>query len=344
MELRTSVQQQLWGDDEQKTSESGEPPDGDVWGGESVLHFCAPLATLPGRLPAFARRPFGLALEEPLPRPVPGNRYYDAIVRLPVPADERPVPVGLVSKSYSLVQHRDLALVLVRTLERLQIDPGRVKADVRMTEYGSRLDMELTLPGRGLDVDGRGRMDLTIRCFNSVDRSLPLRILIGWFRLVCSNGLVLGRSLARLRRLHDVSLSLDVVPETVDAVLAAAPEDEALLQRWHDLEVSEQRLRAWAESVVTRAWGKVAGLRLLHIARTGWDARLARPGRPTGRGGDEMVRTVLVPGSEPPNHNAFAIAQILAWIAKERREVGSRLEHQGAIPWLMASLTAPDIV
>ena len=51
-------------------------------------------------------------------------------------------------------------------------------------------------------------LKLRLECFNSVDGSSRLVILFGWFRLVCSNGMIIGKTIAELRDLHNQHMDL----------------------------------------------------------------------------------------------------------------------------------------
>src|SRR4051812_43694778 len=58
------------------------------------------------RIPIFDRRPFGF---ETQPSGLSENQFYDLIVRRPAGGSTAEMPVGVVSKTYSLIQHRDIA-------------------------------------------------------------------------------------------------------------------------------------------------------------------------------------------------------------------------------------------
>jgi hypothetical protein len=51
-----------------------------------------------------------------------------------------------------------------------------------------------------------------------------------------------------------------------------------------------------------------------------------------------MEPTHAVSGSWVPADNAFAICQVLSWLAKERHEIPEQLERMREIPGLMRKL------
>ena len=152
------------------------------WLGENVRTLATNLGDLPEHLPVFDRYRFG------------GNRFKDVIMRR-ARGSRNPIPVGLVSKKYVLVQHVATILAVIREIEKAGIDPCAVRARLLITEYGTRMALRATLPASHAFTPADGhRMALTFECFNSVDGSVPLFAVVGWFRFVCSNGLVVGTS------------------------------------------------------------------------------------------------------------------------------------------------------
>jgi hypothetical protein len=180
------------------------------WCGEDVATIDTTLALLPGVLPVFDRKPFGR------------NRLRDLIVR-PSVIGAGPVPVGVVSKQYVLVQHADAIKAVTAQIEKAGIDPEAVPARLLISEYGTRMAVRATLPEQHSVVPDDGhRMALTFECFNSVDGSVPLFAAVGWFRFVCSNGLVVGTATARVRQKHSPPLNIGEISAVLaDGVIAA---------------------------------------------------------------------------------------------------------------------------
>ena len=80
------------------------------WCGEDVTTIDTTLALLPETLPVFDRKPFGR------------NRLRDVILRPSIVGAE-PVPVGVVSKHYVLVQHADAIRAVAAQVRKAGIDP-----------------------------------------------------------------------------------------------------------------------------------------------------------------------------------------------------------------------------
>jgi hypothetical protein len=114
-----------------------------------------------------------------------------------------------------------LADVVCATRIELNLDQLRAAGEhaeqvpVRLliTEYGTRIALRATLPeNHAFTPDDGHSMALTFECFNSVDRTVPLFAAVGWFRFVCSNGLVVGTTSAKVRQRHSPPLEIDEDP------------------------------------------------------------------------------------------------------------------------------------
>jgi hypothetical protein len=272
-----------------------------------------------------------------LPPPVE-NPYYDLIVRLPDQHLAAEVPVGIVSKRYHLVQHAELVDGVVAGLKTAKLPWESLPTDVRITDLGSRLHFTVHLPERFRAAIGHDDLDLTIECLNSVERSWAFRVGMGWIRLVCCNGLFVGRVTATMRHLHVETLRVEDIPGLVARGFVAAEADAGRWRARAETTVSMAALETWADATVTEKWGVLAAARTLHIVRTGHDGRfptLAEKAPATRR---TMVSTDPVPGSAPPNDNAFRVGQILAWLANSLGEWGGRLERRRQVTELLAPL------
>ena len=91
---------------------------------------------------------------------------------------------------------------------------------------------------------------LGLRAFNSVDGSARLTILSGWFRLVCSNGLVIGKSLLELRDIHNPSLDLVKIEDAIAKAILHGKDDQARLEQWQNCRVDRKAIAAGVDGAV----------------------------------------------------------------------------------------------
>jgi hypothetical protein len=319
----------------------GNHPRQPTWAGEPVRRFACALRDLPASLPRVERRPLlASPVAGPPGRPLPAaHRYRDLVVRLPFAGDPRLLPVAVVSKRYTLVQHADVAARLRAALVSAACAGDDQPCDVALTEYGGRLHVSVPVrpPGWRRAV-GDAAMELRVHAVNGVDGVTALHVWLGWLRLVCDNGLAVPAPRGGTWQAHVASLQLDQIPAAIAGGLEAADRDAARWEQWLRVRVGAAALDAWADNLVTPRWGLTAAARLLHIVRTGRDARLARgrPGLPASA--REVIAGPEVPGSAPPNDNLFRVGQALAWVAKSRAEVDARFEREHEIHGMLVPL------
>lgn len=305
------------------------------WLSSLVTSHHGSLAEVRQHVPSFERRAFSLAHASNQPSGL--NAHLNAIVRLPFGKDPNSIPVGVVSKEYALVPHTEVIDVATKALEAAEIPPSGVRADLRITEYGERMALSLYLSERHQFDPGDGHpMALRLECFNSVDGSSRLQILMTWDRLVCGNGLVVGVT-SGFRRRHVGGLGLGDVDDVLRAGLVEAGKDAENLRLWRQ-KATPDDLPAWIETSLREAWGFKAATRAYHIARSGYDAEIVGQYKDSTPTSIAVRSTDPVPGAPPQCRSLFDLSQTLAWLAKERRDLQEQLEWRAMIPGLMQPL------
>lgn len=285
------------------------------------------------RLPEFERVPFGTQAGA-------SNAYLDAIVRCPDPVLRLPeIPVGVVSKRYQLVTHGEAALAVRHALCAAGVHPREMDAEAHLSVYGARMALFVRMP-RSHDFDpGDGQpMALRVILLNSVDGSSPLRVLLGWYRFVCANGLVVGTTRSELRLAHREGARPEVIDDVLREGMQLAARERTVLKIWRDLPIDSRRLVTFTDEDLASAWGVRAAARFLVIATTGFDAEPADPFEPGPPHAKTMLRTRRVPGSPDFARTAWEACQALAWIAKDRRDPAQGVERMMQIPELMQAL------
>jgi hypothetical protein len=295
------------------------------------------LSEVRARLPEFERRCF--ALTQSTQEQSRLNERLDMVVRRPFGDDPNFVPIGVVSKDYALVPHAAVLDAASAALSAAEIPSSDVTAQLIITEYGERMELSILLPKKYSFDPGDGHpMRLRFECLNSLDGSTRFRVLLSWLRLVCSNGLVIGVTRTDIKRRHVGDLDVHDVTDVLQSGLRAANAEKENLAAWRGYAITRKQLVAWIEKDLKNAWGFKAATRAFHIATTGSDAEIA------GQYRDESPTTIAVtsgqnvPGAPPQVRNLFDISQVLAWLAKERRDVQEQIAWREQIPELIKPL------
>lgn len=141
------------------------------------------------------------AWKEPAYREV-GDVSEDAqyeSTRMELIVDESDSVLGCVTERYNLVQNRDLitALDLACDAAGMRLEPVSARYQKGRAEY------KFNLPDEGFKVTGDGSGQLPqIVVKNDYRGSGGLGIMAGWFRMVCSNGMIVGEVAHQNLRRH----------------------------------------------------------------------------------------------------------------------------------------------
>jgi hypothetical protein len=101
----------------------------------------------------------------------PVNPFLQTVVRRPLSVTERPIPVGVVSHTYSLVPHWDVAALCRKGLIDAGIEPENLRYEAGLSELGEWMNFRIYFPDAYGLTDAYGeKLDLRLECFNSVER------------------------------------------------------------------------------------------------------------------------------------------------------------------------------
>ena len=100
-------------------------------------------------LPEFQLKPFSAGPDEP------PNPFQQTVMRKPLSAAERPIPVGIVSHTYSLAPHREVASLCRKGLVDAGIDPSDLRYEIGVSELGEWMNLRIYLPDSYNFVDAR---------------------------------------------------------------------------------------------------------------------------------------------------------------------------------------------
>ena len=168
------------------------------WKGRKAQYFQGPIERLLEQVPRFEMRDFKAESD------TPANPHYLTVVRLPLTAAEKPVPVGVVSKSYTLLQHRELIQRCIEALTSCGIDSRECRFEFALTELGEWMNFRVVFPKEyAWDPGDSEPVGLRLECFNTVEGSARLTILLVWIRFICTNGLIFGETRFEFSDTHD---------------------------------------------------------------------------------------------------------------------------------------------
>ena len=113
------------------------------WHGSPVTTYSGTISEVLTHIPEFDRRPFSASNHKDSANQ---NSVLDMIIRRPILEYDSEIPVATVSKSYQLIQHRQVIKAIVDALAQVGINHNEVKAELMMSQYGERVGLHIQFP------------------------------------------------------------------------------------------------------------------------------------------------------------------------------------------------------
>ena len=122
------------------------------WRGRGVRCLEGRWDRLVSEIPVFTTEEFRAQGE------APPNPYVRSVVRLPRTTMEWPVPVGVVSKKYTLVQHAEVREKCLEGIRLAGIETPDLRCEVGLTELGEWMNLRIYFPPQynHSGADGKG--------------------------------------------------------------------------------------------------------------------------------------------------------------------------------------------
>lgn len=144
---------------------------------------------------------------------------------------------GVFSKKAVIVRHTELVESLQLMGQRLYGED--LPIDVQSLDEGAKIIARLTLPEKHqLDVGNGDLSDMFLLAQNSYDHGYSFRLNIGVFRLVCTNGAVVGRTIDEIKAKEFVTrLKANTLAARLDRLVQKGADVVELWKTWMDVEI-----------------------------------------------------------------------------------------------------------
>ena len=140
------------------------------WHSRPVTYWGGQWRQLRGQIPQFKIDDFRVSNE------APSNPYMKSVVRQPRTSSEKMIPVGVVSNTYTLVQHDQVVEKCFEAFRKVKIDPDPLRCELGLTELGEWMTIRVFFPDRFSYTPNDGqRLDLCLECASGSNPSGPRR-------------------------------------------------------------------------------------------------------------------------------------------------------------------------
>jgi len=201
------------------------------------------------------------------------EKEQDVVTHMAVIRTDTGAVLGVVGKDYTILDHKDIVDMADLVLAR-----HNHTRKVILTKNGARMFAKYRLTDYEIEIRPNDKVNPTITVMNSYDGSMRLTVEAGAFRLVCTNGLIVGKKLLRKVRKH-LGASMAVLEHLEKHLLDAVAILEAVApvwQKWGTQTISKEQgveiltdlgIPKKYEEAILENWNS------LHIpVRTVWEA------------------------------------------------------------------------
>ncbi|MCK9596517.1 DUF945 domain-containing protein [Candidatus Pacearchaeota archaeon] len=139
---------------------------------------------------------------------------------------------GIVRNRYKVVSHQG-AIDIVS--EAIKLNPEFGEGDLKtiFTDDGRKMKATFTFSEIDHNIGDKGDiLHPTVTLFNSYDASWPLSLLFGAFRVVCSNGMIVGEKFMQFKRKHTLMLDPKSVIDHLSEGMEKFSMQTNLWQEW----------------------------------------------------------------------------------------------------------------
>lgn len=249
--------------------------------------------------------------------------------------------MGIVSNTYTLAQHSEIANLCIEGIKYCGTDINRVRCELGLSALGEWMNLRIYFPDEydftPLD---ENPLKLRLECFNSVDGSSRLVILFGWFRLICSNGMIIGKTISELRDMHNRHMDLTKVKLLIIEAMTQVHRDEEKMSDWETISINKELMTHWVDTTLSEKWGKLAAFRVFHICLSGRDVKYFDPFEAEKPSRKSVIELEPVPGAPNEAKNLYDVSQALSWVATNRNNAEEKIQWQTEIPSLLENFAS----
>jgi hypothetical protein len=190
--------------------------------------------------------PFPDVIEQPVSwgsgKDIKATDQYKAIVN---PRNGKVYAV--VSRDYQSIRHEE-AIERIEEVIAKNSQLGSYKVSTSFYNDGGRMRRKYSFPGISVEISPKDRINLELNLFNSYDMTWPFIVALGAFRLICSNGLIVGQKYFHVRKQHIFQLDRLSIKENFSSAIKRFNLQSEEWKKWSEVllipEVYDQVLKS----------------------------------------------------------------------------------------------------
>ena len=146
---------------------------------------------------------------------------------------------SIVSTDYKLIRHEEAIKRIEEAIYEVP-DFGEYKTYTNFYNDGGRMRRTYRFPKISVEIERGDAVNPELHLVNSYDVTWPFIILLGAFRLICTNGLVIGKKFLYLKKRHVLGLDLIDPKEQVSTALKRFDKQTVKWKQWAQRQLTEK--------------------------------------------------------------------------------------------------------
>ncbi len=146
--------------------------------------------------------------------------------------------ISVVGSGYNLVQNSEIIPQYERAITRSNLNTDGMIRDIQYSHDGARTVVSYRFPAHRIAIKEGDEMDLQINVLNSYDGSWKFMSLVGAYRLLCTNGQIIGDNFSAYYGKHTKSLDVDYAIHKLETALDVYIENAELWKQYTTSKVS----------------------------------------------------------------------------------------------------------
>ena len=144
---------------------------------------------------------------------------------------------SIVSKDYKLLRHED-AIQRIENIIGGNPELGNYKTDTEFYDDGARMRRTYCFYKISVEIEPGDIINPELQLLNSYDTTWPFIVILSGYRVVCSNGLVVGEQYLYLRKRHVYNFEQMDIKEQVSSALGRFKLQTNQWKNWTEIRLS----------------------------------------------------------------------------------------------------------
>jgi len=140
---------------------------------------------------------------------------------------------AVTTNKYNILRHEDVLDVVHEAIAR-NPEFGNASLTLELPDDGAKMWAKYVFPETEYDIGDGDLINPTIEVRNSYDTGWAFSLIFGAFRLVCSNGLVVGKKFTHYVHRHTHGLNKKIIFQVLNEGMEKFSEEVELWKKWVD--------------------------------------------------------------------------------------------------------------